>query len=565
MVGEPKVFPAKMAIWIVFGVALLAVAHVAASPIVVAPRLPDSPFPVSHQPSSIIVYNLTDASFDLRLMVLSAVGIVAQRCPELATVDSADKPAGGPTGRGGSSLSAWHLSLLPTLLRYDMQHSIIDVIKHFAADFKGYILSESASGSGGPGSDNGSMHVAVSLAGVLRALVVTPSTIAIAEKAGLQMLMDARKTTLEETFKRFGANFSTKLLFNQQHANLQHTTDLAVYGSAFALYDATLTMPLAQAALERLDQISMVLGWASEVDFVTSASRHGHQVLCSDFTTNIPVFSNFAPPDLPHLPQHASCRAASDDTRHTVTFMFTDGDSATWDLGTFSSSAFDWWASPNRSQFPLAWTFQPMLHELHPFFLKWVLDTASSNDELLVGPSGAGYTYLDRYPSSGARARFTSWTAANIARSGLLNMINQIQVGVFNGSLEAELLASAAPPVAIFVDEEVELSIKGDAWRLLNATGAESDTIVTSRRHCLSKTFGDVTPTSLIGILNDAPREPLSPSGYSVIGVEVWGYGVRDIAEVVARLNTSHVRIVGVGEYVACLKERALPRVVRYI
>ena len=48
-----------------------------------------------------------------------------------------------------------------------------------------------------------------------------------------------------------------------------------------------------------------VLGWGSEVDFVTSASRFGHQVLCSDYTTNVPVFSNFglSPQELlPHRP-----------------------------------------------------------------------------------------------------------------------------------------------------------------------------------------------------------------------------------------------------------------------
>ena len=77
-----------------------------------APRLPDSPFTVSTQPSKIRIFNLTNTFFDLRILALSAVGIVAQRSPELATVDAAEQPAPGPTGQGGSSaLSAWHLTL----------------------------------------------------------------------------------------------------------------------------------------------------------------------------------------------------------------------------------------------------------------------------------------------------------------------------------------------------------------------------------------------------------------------------------------------------------------------
>eukprot|EP00928_Gymnodinium_smaydae_P079838 TRINITY_DN63673_c0_g1_i1.p2 TRINITY_DN63673_c0_g1~~TRINITY_DN63673_c0_g1_i1.p2 ORF type:complete len:305 (+),score=31.30 TRINITY_DN63673_c0_g1_i1:814-1728(+) len=254
----------------------------------------------------------------------------------------------------------------------------------------------------------------------------------------------------------------------------------------------------------------------------------------------------------------AVCSASANDTRHTVAFMFTDGDSITWDLGNFANPNYDWWASPNRSKVPLAWTFQPMLHELHPYFLDWVLSSASFNDELLVGPSGAGYAYLDKYPDGDARKRFAEWTAANIAKSGMHNMINQIQVGTFNNTVEMELLALPNPPKALFVDEELTLSIKGSAWRLPTQSGDISNTILSSRRHVLSKTFGDVTPDSLRNVLNTAPLAPNSIDGYSIIGAEVWGYGVSDIAAIVANLNTSHVRIVGIGEYVACLKQRVL-------
>jgi hypothetical protein len=212
--------------------------------------------------------------------------------------------------------------------------------------------------------------------------------------------------------------------------------------------------------------------------------KFGHQVLCSDYTTNVPVFSNFglSPQELlphrpsrraPSRPSHVTmpttapvngstaspaishgttpnmapgpaapnttpkCTAAAGDTRHTATFMFTDGDSLTWDLGNFASPAYDWWGSKWRGTVPIAWTFQPVLQELHPYFLRWVHLNATTNDTLLVGPSGAGYTYLDRYPDGPARARFGAWTSDNIERSGLLNMINQIQVwATFDSAVE---------------------------------------------------------------------------------------------------------------------------------
>jgi len=132
----------------------------------------------------------------------------------------------------------------------------------------------------------------------------------------------------------------------------------------------------------------------------------------------------------------------------------------------------------------------------------------------------------------------------------MLNMINQIQVNAYSDANELELISLDNPPSAIFVDEYELLTIKGDS-RLVG----DSDTIVTSRRHTLSKTFGDVDVDSLVEKLNDegdSPKTPNSADGYSVIGVEVWGYGVSDIKNIIDRLDDSIV-VVSIEEYVACL------------
>ena len=73
--------------------------------------------------------------------------------------------------------------------------------------------------------------------------------------------------------------------------------------------------------------------------------------------------------------------------------MFTDGDSITF-IEEFASAHADWWASPKRGRVPITWTFQPVLQELDPVYLAWIKSTASANDTLIVGPSGAGCEYL---------------------------------------------------------------------------------------------------------------------------------------------------------------------------
>ena len=326
----------------------------------------------------------------MRVLGLSAAGVVAQRSPELAVVDKGDGAA--PDGSMGG-IAFWHLRLLPAKLDTSMQDDVLGILRHFRSDFGGYVLCDRP-GSTSDGATNmttGSAHVAISLAGVLKAVVVTPHTQHIAESAGLELLEDARSLSPTDVFQRHLHRYSDTLLLNQQANKLTYTIDLAIYSRAFTLFDPKLDSRLSHDALDRMKPISMVLGWGDEYEMVSAASRHGHQVLCSDFSMNLPVYMNFAPPPRPADklgPSSASsvkeqrlhdsgCPSSDGEQggRHTVAFMFTDGDSISWTLGNFLSPAFDWWASPARGSVPIAWTFQPMLQELHPYFMAWVLES----------------------------------------------------------------------------------------------------------------------------------------------------------------------------------------------
>ena len=190
---------------------------------------------------------------------------------------------------------------------------------------------------------------------------------------------------------------------------------------------------------------------------------------------------------------------ARDDKMHLVAFMFTDGDSITWSLGNFLSKDYDWWSSKLRGQIPLAWTLQPALQELHPLFLEWMDTRSTPRDSLLAGPSGAGYACLDQFPSAAARRSFANWTVENMHRSGsrMLDVINQIQVGEYSDVVEKELVEANPDLTAVLVDEYTKLTIKGDA-RFVRHGGRNASSVVTSRRHVLSKTFGDLTPAQLV-------------------------------------------------------------------
>ena len=190
------------------------------------------------------------------------------------------------------------------------------------------------------------------------------------------MVEDARHLRPDNVYRQHQEKFSKTLLLNQKADRLIYTIDLAIYSSAFTLCDPSLGSQLAEEILTEMLPVSLVLGWGDEFEMVSAASRHGHQVLCSDYSINLPVYMNFSPPE--QLIQKRESIAASavcppgPPEVHTVSFMMTDGDSVAWNLGNLLSPQFDWWASPRRGSVPLAWTFQPLLQELHPHFLAWM-------------------------------------------------------------------------------------------------------------------------------------------------------------------------------------------------
>ena len=329
---------------------------------------------------------------------------------------------------------------------------------------------------------------------------------------------------------------------------MTRVTHRATIGSTIPHYTcAELSSTLAQKALRGLAPMSVVMGWADEVHFVGAASQHGHFVLCSDLNLfNLPLYSSFtytAPSVIAAAATRARCTPVK---KHTVMFSMTDGDSITWDLGEFGSQTRDWWESKSRGAVPVSWTFQPALVELHPLFLSWVQRQASTNDTLIAGPSGAGYTYLDQYPDQKSRESFAQWSSSVMRMSGM-RIVNQIATA-YHGPELKETVAQSVD--VIFLDDYyLSSNLSGRVLEI-------NSTIVTARRYALSKTFGvRVDPSELVNALNSASIDPTVEAGYSLVGVEVWGYGVKDIHDIVSQLDLDRVRVVDANEYIRCLRE----------
>ncbi|MFG1696793.1 GxGYxYP domain-containing protein [Nonomuraea sp. NPDC049309] len=76
------------------------------------------------------------------------------------------------------------------------------------------------------------------------------------------------------------------------------------------------------------------------------------------------------------------------------------------------------WDDPARGRVPTNWTVSPLLADIGPALLSYYQRTATDNDLLIAGPSGAGYTYPGSWPEDALDA-YTKLTGRYMRRTGM--------------------------------------------------------------------------------------------------------------------------------------------------
>ncbi|MCJ8013857.1 hypothetical protein MUG84_19205 [Paenibacillus sp. KQZ6P-2] len=138
------------------------------------------------------------------------------------------------------------------------------------------------------------------------------------------------------------------------------------------------------------------LGWFSndtdgEFSGVEITSNHSVYVLAADWFSNMTVFSgkNAQPYPTAQKPQ-----APKLENKIYVTYTFSEGDNLQYNQHRMRNL----WDDPNRGKVPINWTSSPVLYDAAPAMLEYYKSTATPNDQLIAGPSGAGYFYPNAWP-----------------------------------------------------------------------------------------------------------------------------------------------------------------------
>lgn len=274
------------------------------------------------------------------------------------------------------------------------------------------------------------VNVATTLAGLDDAVVAEPD---VADRLGLPVLADLRGRFTGDrhaygwAVDRLWPRTTHRMLAGLSHDTPGFARDYAVANRAFVVW-AHPSVRRERALLKRLLSAmpanAPYVGWwpsgvAGESRGTELASRHAVYVAPADFAHNLTVLGGVRP--APAAPPPTPVAPPLED-RVYVTFTMTEGDN----LQYCQHAMRRLWDLPERGRVPLNWTVSPLLRDAAPAILAYYQDTATANDMLVAGPSGAGYAYPGVWPDRHLPA-FTGRTGEYTRALGLpvVNVLNR--------------------------------------------------------------------------------------------------------------------------------------------
>jgi len=150
-----------------------------------------------------------------------------------------------------------------------------------------------------------------------------------------------------------------------------------------------------------------IFGWHTkrddELTFMLQLSSNGLRLVPSHQAGNFSFHSKL--PSSHKTQKQHTCQMNLDTQGIYITFTLSDGDQ----LMMMHSGELGNWYDSNRGRIPFNWETQPLLTEIAPALMDKYIESATDNDCLIAGPSGAGYIvpplapHLDNYVKETAR------------------------------------------------------------------------------------------------------------------------------------------------------------------
>jgi len=276
------------------------------------------------------------------------------------------------------------------------------------------------------------------------------------------------------------------------------------------------------------------LGWFSgEFAGVRLASAEGVYTLAADFLENATVHGGFRAPIRAQKPAPPPPL----ENKVYLTFTFAEGDNVQYCQHRLRVI----WDDPGRGSVPMNWSVSPLLVDVAPLIISYYLSTATPNDLLVAGPSGAGYFYPSLWPQDNL-ATFLSQNKPYFDKLGL-NMIYALD--------DIPMLQEASAQA--YADELGVAGIVYNMWFERSDT-----TIMADGRLPVSRQIAHSDRNEVLRRIqaNAAADYDGTRPVFIAVGVAAWELTPTDVAWIMDQLGDDFVAVRG-DQYFALVRQAA--------
>ena len=444
----------------------------------------DGLLPAFQAPEHLDVYDIRNTSYDIQLSVTTMTGLINRQQPEVYLLNSSD--------------AAFWLNQvfahIPHVISAAKDEAILETLLNgYRNRVAGLIIYD-------PGFID-SVNVATSLAGQKDCIVVSPALAETLQGSPHQLPVVADLRTYQWKSRVQAYLWAESNLLKNATPNLVAGLDPTIPGALRSLLVATRTFvywldardilpdvkngwiserSLMERILKAFAPGTVHLGWyVNETLGVRLTSEAALPMLASDYFCNLEVWTSIqnvgaglAPAllETPTMPE-ATARPATpaqpevsaqptaiamptapvpptppaQPSKTYVSFTMSDGDNLQYDQHRMAQL----WQDPVRGTIPIGWTISPTLIRVAPALAAYYTRMATPNDELVVGPSGAGYILPSCWPAAYLPA-FLQLTG-QLMQAMNLNVIEVLDTGLLfsqafiDQNLQQEFVKALAP------------------------------------------------------------------------------------------------------------------------
>lgn len=484
-------------------------------------RIEGSPFPFSMHPDTIYVMHDENYSEQEVLIIQTLQGIVSKYKPAIYR-------------DVGTGSSVWLNDLIEKDLitaSYSFENNFIKLLSNFKETISGYVLCDLHSTSS---------NIAISISGILNAIPVTATHINLMDSLEIPLIYDVRDKDYDWVLNNFSDSLNENIIIYQDTVKDLCLGDYSVFTNSLHFFE-DIHSQLVDTIFHNMRENSFLLGWGNdEYQTIKKSSEYSISVLPADYAYNLSLLTNL---NSTISQKNHEIKTEKIDSVHTVCFVMSDGDNLQWLLNWFITDN-RWFGNNNRGQIDIGWTISPALSELAPTVMNKIYETASDTefgkDYFIAGPSGTGYIY----PESFAELETYTNQLNKYMQKSDLNIINII--GNNFDDLYLHSFAEKQNIQAMFYYDFSNYSNHKGEIKFLN------NKPIISARYNLWGGFNNTK--SLSYKINNLPKDPYSPSGYSLIPVHNWSNSVDSIL-LCSQLFTDNVRIVAPDKFINLIKQ----------